>query len=177
MFISVPTETFLRVIVTCISPGRFGSSNLSVYRMRSCGTSSRYSPPKEWLCPVVKFVNDILWVPPTLASKWCTLPVNPFGGSHLAIASASRKRPIDSLRCRTEHAVKPDGFVDMISFPFDGWCCHTMKRSACPVAVQPSSSAVAQGGLLQRRIRSPLSHAYITFYPSFLCKRALPSAD
>jgi hypothetical protein len=32
--------------------------------------------------------------------------VNPFGGSHLAIASASRKRPIDSLRCRTEHAVK-----------------------------------------------------------------------
>ena len=50
---SVPTVTF-------ISPGRFGSSNRSVQRMRSCGTSSRYPPPKEWLLPEVKLVNDIL---------------------------------------------------------------------------------------------------------------------
>ena len=27
---SVPTDTFFRTTVTCISPGRFGSSNLSV---------------------------------------------------------------------------------------------------------------------------------------------------
>src|SRR5215471_2694533 len=44
---SVPQETRFKVIVVCISPGRFGSSNLSVWRMRSCGTSSRNSPPKE----------------------------------------------------------------------------------------------------------------------------------
>jgi hypothetical protein len=47
MFTSVPTETFFNVTVTRISPGRFGSSNLSVQRIRSWGTSSRYSPPKE----------------------------------------------------------------------------------------------------------------------------------
>src|SRR6266516_1776751 len=58
--------------------------------MRSCGTSSRYCPPKEWLLPVLKFVNDIRCVPPTLASSWWTLPVKPFGGSHLAKASGSR---------------------------------------------------------------------------------------
>ena len=36
-------------------------------------------------------VKDILNVPPTLASKWWTLQVKPWGGSHLAWASASRK--------------------------------------------------------------------------------------
>ena len=35
-----------------------------------CGTNSRYSPPKELLLPEPKLVNDILKVPPTLASKW-----------------------------------------------------------------------------------------------------------
>jgi hypothetical protein len=57
---SVPQETFFIVTVTCISPGRFGSSKESVLRIRSPGTSSRYVPPKEWLEPVVKFVKDIL---------------------------------------------------------------------------------------------------------------------
>jgi len=33
---SVPQDTFFRVIVACISPGRLGSSNLSVYRIHSC---------------------------------------------------------------------------------------------------------------------------------------------
>src|SRR5262249_19790018 len=74
--------------------------------MRSCGTSSTYRPPKEWLWPVVKFVNDILCVPPTLASSWWTLPVKPFGGNHLAIASGSRNARYTlsgaarSTRCR-----------------------------------------------------------------------------
>src|SRR5215471_15781446 len=74
--------------------------------MRSCGTSSTYRPPKEWLWPVVKFVNDTLCVPPTLASSWWTLPVKPFGGNHLAIASGSRNARYTlsgvarSTRCR-----------------------------------------------------------------------------
>src|SRR3979490_601324 len=59
--------------------------------MRLLGTISRYSPPNEWPAFVVKLVNDILNVPPTLASKWWTLHVKPLGGSHLAMASASRK--------------------------------------------------------------------------------------
>ena len=59
--------------------------------MRWFGTSSRYSPPKEWPCPVEKFVNDIRKVPPTFASMWWTVQVNPYGGSHLAMAGASRK--------------------------------------------------------------------------------------
>ena len=33
-----------------------------------CGVSSGYSPPKEWLWPVLKLVNDILNVPPARAS-------------------------------------------------------------------------------------------------------------
>ena len=37
----------------------------------------------------VKLVNDILYVPPTRASIWWTLPVKPFGGSHLAMALGS----------------------------------------------------------------------------------------
>jgi len=45
--------------VTIISPGKFGSSNRSEYRIRRSGVSSRYVPPKEWLVPVPKFVNDI----------------------------------------------------------------------------------------------------------------------
>ena len=42
------------------------------------------------LWPVTKLVNDILKVPPTFGSMWCTLPVKPFGGSHFALGSASR---------------------------------------------------------------------------------------
>jgi len=32
---------------------------LAVWRMRVFGTSSRNSPPNEWLCPVVRFVKGI----------------------------------------------------------------------------------------------------------------------
>ena len=62
--------TFLISTVTVIVPGRFGSSNLSVWRKRWFGTTSRYSPPNEWLEPVVRLVNDILYEPPTRASMW-----------------------------------------------------------------------------------------------------------
>ena len=71
--------------LTEFSPGRFGSSNLSVKRNRSYGTNSRYSPPNEVLFPVVKFVKDILYVPPTFASMWWTMQVKPLGGNHLAM--------------------------------------------------------------------------------------------
>ena len=37
---------------------------------RSFGTNSRYSPPKEWLLPVVKLQKDILKLPPTFGSMW-----------------------------------------------------------------------------------------------------------
>jgi len=30
MFTSVPQDTFFKLMVTCIRPGRFGSSNLSL---------------------------------------------------------------------------------------------------------------------------------------------------
>ena len=88
---SVPQKTSASVTVTSMAPGRLGSSKRSVCRMRRPGTSSRYSPPNEWLRPVVKFLNDILNVPPTLASRRSTLHVNPCGGSHLTTASGSRK--------------------------------------------------------------------------------------
>jgi hypothetical protein len=65
---SGPTGTFLNEIVVRISPGRFGSSNLSVWRIRSCGVSSRFSPPKECDPPAVEFVNDIRQLPPKRAS-------------------------------------------------------------------------------------------------------------
>src|SRR5205809_748360 len=32
--------------------------------MRSCGVSSTYFPPNEWLLPVLKFVNDTVPKPP-----------------------------------------------------------------------------------------------------------------
>ena len=41
------------------------------------GVSSRYSPPNELLLPEAKWVNDILNVPPTRASRWCTVQVKP----------------------------------------------------------------------------------------------------
>lgn len=40
MFTSVPKETFFKLTVTFISPGRFGSSNLSVQRMRDPGADA-----------------------------------------------------------------------------------------------------------------------------------------
>ena len=39
---------------------------------------------------VPKLVNDILKVPPTFGSMWCTLPLKPFSRSHFGLASASR---------------------------------------------------------------------------------------
>src|SRR5262245_24282965 len=59
--------------------------------MSSLGLSSRYFPPNEWLFPVEKLVNDALCVPATLASAWRAVHVNPYGGSHLHMASGSRK--------------------------------------------------------------------------------------
>jgi hypothetical protein len=59
MLSSTPTITFLISTVTVIVPGG-PPSNLSVWRMRWFGTSSRYSPPNEWLEPVERLVNDIL---------------------------------------------------------------------------------------------------------------------
>jgi hypothetical protein len=87
----VPQDTAFSLTVTVIVPGRPGSSNLSVWRIRVCGTSSRYSPPKEWLAPVVKFVKLIRYEPPTRASSAWTVQVKPFGGNHLASAAGSRK--------------------------------------------------------------------------------------
>src|SRR5262249_19599116 len=87
--------------------------------MRSCGTSSTYRPPKEWLWSVVKFVNDILCVPPTLASSWWTLPVKPFGGNHLAIASGSRNAR-NPLGRSTQHTVQADGISWHGLSPFVG---------------------------------------------------------
>src|SRR3954468_18153187 len=52
MLMSVPTRTFRSVMLVRISPGKFGSSKRSVCTTRSPGTSSRNSPPNEWLCPV-----------------------------------------------------------------------------------------------------------------------------
>ena len=46
-------------VATCISPGRCGSSNVSVYLIRSCGVSSTYVPPKAWVVPERKLVNDM----------------------------------------------------------------------------------------------------------------------
>ena len=46
---------------------------------------------REWPLPVEKLVNDIRNVPPTTGSIECTRQVKPCGGSHLAMASASRK--------------------------------------------------------------------------------------
>jgi hypothetical protein len=57
---SVPPETFLSQTEVIISPGKLGSSNLSVYFMNSLGLSSRYFPPKECPLPVEKLMNDIL---------------------------------------------------------------------------------------------------------------------
>ena len=59
MVSSVPHATAFSATVTCISPGRFGSSNWSVYRSCEYGVSSTNFPAKEWLLPVPKFVNDM----------------------------------------------------------------------------------------------------------------------
>src|SRR5690606_41587734 len=75
--ISVPADTAFSVTVTVISPGRFPSSNESVYTNRSPGTSSTYVPPNEWLSPVVKFRKDILCLPPTFASSSWTEQTKP----------------------------------------------------------------------------------------------------
>ena len=53
----VPFEKFL---FPCVATGvRFRSSNRSVYRILSWGVSSTYVPPKEWLLPEPKLMNDI----------------------------------------------------------------------------------------------------------------------
>jgi hypothetical protein len=44
---SVPHESRVNVIVTPISPVRFGSSNASVQRSSAVGITSTYFPPKE----------------------------------------------------------------------------------------------------------------------------------
>src|SRR5574343_1535473 len=87
----VPQDTGVKVMVVTIWPGRLGSSKRSSCRMRSLGSSSKYVPPNEWLCPFEKLVNDMRYWPPTRASMACTRPVNPKGGIHLQTASGSKK--------------------------------------------------------------------------------------
>ena len=93
MLISVPTRNRLQCHGDLDDAGQVGVVEaIGVADTFVFGTISRYSPPNEWpLLPVVKLVNDILNVPPTFASIWWTLHVKPLGGSHLAMASASRK--------------------------------------------------------------------------------------
>ena len=50
-------------------PGQVRIVKLVGVARRSFGASSTYLPPKLWLFPVVKLRNDILWLPPTLASN------------------------------------------------------------------------------------------------------------
>ena len=55
------------------------------------------------LWPVVKLVNDIRQLPPTVASMLWTLAVKPFGGSHLTMASASSKVQYTGWGARAGH--------------------------------------------------------------------------
>jgi hypothetical protein len=87
----MPASTFFRVTVTTISSGQFGSSNVSVYRMRSFGMRSVNAPPNVCLLPVEILVNDIRQVLPSDAVRLCTFAVNLFGGRRHASAFASRK--------------------------------------------------------------------------------------
>lgn len=88
---SVAQDCGFSTTVTSILPGRSGASNTSVWRIRSFGTSSRYSPPNVCEPPVHKFVKAIRRRPPTCASSACTVQVKPYGGSQRTIASGSRK--------------------------------------------------------------------------------------
>ena len=63
-----PTEYFLQGNRRLHFSGQVRIVEFTCVTIRSWVASSRYVPPKEWLRPVVKLVNDILYVPPTLAS-------------------------------------------------------------------------------------------------------------
>src|SRR6185312_10368982 len=88
---SVPHKTFLIQTEVIISPGKFGSSNLSVYFINSFGFISRTSPPNECSLPVEKLVKVILYCPPALKSNFCVVHKNPLGGIHEAYATGSEK--------------------------------------------------------------------------------------
>ena len=60
MFNSVLQNTRFNVIVVCISPGRFGCVEFVRVADAFVGRQFEKVPPKEWLLPVVKLVNDIL---------------------------------------------------------------------------------------------------------------------
>ena len=68
MFSSVPQDTFFKETRRL----HFSGQVRVVELVRVANALVRHQfeilPPKEWLLPVVKLVNDILYVPPTLAS-------------------------------------------------------------------------------------------------------------
>src|SRR5690606_16361923 len=99
MLSSVPHETFCNCTVVVISPGRFGSSNLSEYLMDSLVFISKYSPPKECPFPVLKLIKLILKPPPTLKSICCTVHRKPYGGNQkeVAIGSANARNTFSGL--------------------------------------------------------------------------------
>src|SRR5690606_8604881 len=90
-FSSVPQETLFSRIVVVVSPGRLGSSNLSVYRINSLGLISTNSPPKECPLPVLKLVKVILNLPPWRKSICCTVHKKPYGGYQYEFATGSAK--------------------------------------------------------------------------------------
>src|SRR5690606_1278767 len=76
-------------MVVVISPGKLGSSKVSVYLINSLGFISRYVPPKEWPFPVLKLIKVILNLPSTLKSICCTVHKKPYGGNQNEFATGS----------------------------------------------------------------------------------------
>ena len=95
MCTSVPTVTFFKLTVTFISPGRFGSSNLSVQRRRSFGTSSRYSPPNGFTAKMHQIDARVGGTYKMSFTNFTSGKSHSFGGSYLELVPHERIRWTD----------------------------------------------------------------------------------
>ena len=93
--------------------------------------------------PGVKFVNDIRYVPPTLASRWCTLQVNPWAAATWP-SRRRRGRRDRRARRRAEHAVKSDGV-----------CCHDVAAFWGRLARAIRGATRARGEVAVRAVPRP----------------------
>jgi hypothetical protein len=92
--------------------------------MGSFGTSSRNSPPNEWLCPVARFVKDTVFSLLNIET-WSPRPVEP------AVAST---RATNEERLELDYATRTS--IDVLALPttFDcyrGWCRDAEARLGC----------------------------------------------
>src|SRR6185437_9768293 len=109
MFSSVPQDTLFKVIVFRISPGKFGSSKLSVWRMRSGGRQFEVFSAERVALAGGKIRERHPVAAPDLGVQVVNLSRKSVRRQPFDQRIRFQECPIDSLGRRSQQTMKPGG--------------------------------------------------------------------